>query len=101
MHQNWYHIKHMPQLQADGTRFNLFYSADGCNGASQIHFCVAKVGNNLKICKLKPQNSLNIDEIIVFKSKIPIKAIKKSAFILITRILLLNLQTENMEILNP
>ena len=57
--------------------------------------------SNLKICKLKPQNSLNIDEIIVFKSKIPIKAIKKSAFILITRILLLNLQTENMEILNP
>ena len=41
----------MPQLQADGTRFNLFYSADGCNGASQIKFCDAKLGIFLKICK--------------------------------------------------
>jgi hypothetical protein len=43
--------KHEPQLQADGTRFNLFYSADGCNGASQIHFCDAKIGIILKTCK--------------------------------------------------
>lgn len=41
----------MSQLQADGTRFNLFYSADGCNGASQIHFCDAKVGIILHIHK--------------------------------------------------
>lgn len=41
----------MSKLQADGTRFNLFYSADGCNGASQIHFCDAKIGVFLKIGK--------------------------------------------------
>lgn len=27
-----------PNCKADGTRFNPFYSADGRNGASQIHF---------------------------------------------------------------
>ena len=42
----------MSQLQLDRTRFNLFYSADGCYEASQIHFCDAKISIYSELCKL-------------------------------------------------
>ena len=32
--------KHEPQLQADGTRFDLFYSADGSDRGYRVHFLV-------------------------------------------------------------
>jgi len=46
--------KHEPQLQADGTRFDLFYSADGSDGATVytfLYFYGAKIHFSNDICK--------------------------------------------------
>ena len=46
--------KHEPQLQADGTRFDLFYSADGSDEATVytfLYFYGAKIHFSNDICK--------------------------------------------------